>query len=54
MPWAMRWPNRVVRAKPSCRWIGLVSPETPAKAAMSASVTVLPNIADMPTLRSSR
>src|SRR5215469_983279 len=50
----MRWPNRVVRAKPSCRWIGLVSPDTPAYATISASVTVLPNIADMPTLRSSR
>jgi hypothetical protein len=32
----------------------LVSPETPANAMMSASVTVLPNIADMPGFRSSR
>ncbi len=53
MPWAMRSLNDVVAANSASRCTGLWSPDTSAKAAMVASVTVCDRSAVWPMDRSS-
>ncbi len=54
MPCAMRSLKIEVAAYSASRCIGLVSPVTAANSTMSASVMVLENFAERPTVRSSK